>query len=202
MGDKVNQSHLVFGVATVSASRNSVNGDAYFIKEWSDCVLLALIDGLGHGKDAAEASALAKKYVAERFSSDVAEIMMGLHGHLSRTRGAVVGLARIDKTKQSLSFCGVGNIEVKVLSDPPMHPTSLEGIVGMNKIRLKKFEYRYIKLNALVLYSDGISSKFELPSNQASCRHPQEIAEEILSKWWNKWDDATVILAMEETQYH
>ncbi len=200
MVTKINgsSSGFVFGVATISASGKGPNCDAYVIKEWDKYILIALIDGLGHGEDAALASTAAKEYVTDNFKSGIEEIMTGLYSPLSKTRGAVIGLALIDKAEKRFAFCGVGNIEVKVISHPPMHPTSLEGIVGMNKPRLRKFEYRYENLGAVALYSDGISSKFEL---QSPFLQPQQMAEAILRKWWNRFDDATVIIAMEEPTY-
>ncbi len=191
------KSNFVFGVAARAVNGKGVNGDAYLIKLWGSHVLIALIDGLGHGADAALASTEAKKFVDEHFKADIGDIMLGLHECLRKTRGAVVGLARIDQAEKKFSYCGVGNIEIQVLSEPPMYPTSLEGVVGMNMIRIKKFEYPYNSLKFAVLYSDGISSKFDLPSN-ISFVDPQKTAESILSEWGNKWDDATIIIATEQ----
>jgi negative regulator of sigma-B (phosphoserine phosphatase) len=199
---KINQlnSHLIFGIATKSASNEDTNGDAYLIKNWANHVLVALIDGLGHGEEAAKASIQAKQYVTEHFSSPLEQIIQGIHDCLGKTRGAVVGLARIDQAEKRFAFCGVGNIEIKVTSYPPMHPTSLGGIVGMGKIRLKKFEYQYETLEAFSVYSDGISSKFEMPNNHPGLE-PQKSAETILNIWGNKRDDATIILAIEKQKY-
>jgi serine/threonine protein phosphatase PrpC len=191
------KNNFVFGVVARAVNGEGVNGDAYLIKLWGSHVLIALIDGLGHGVDAALASTEAKKFVEEHFETDIGDIMLGLHEYLRKTRGAVVGLARIDQAEKKFSYCGVGNIEIQVLSEPPMHPTSLEGVVGMNMIRIKKFEYHYNSLKFAVLYSDGISSTFDLPSDQRFIE-PQKTAEFILNECGSRLDDATVIIAMKK----
>ena len=203
MASEINKptSALAFGVATVSAAGNEANGDAYMIKQWGDHVLIALIDGLGHGEEAAKAAVAAKDYLSEIFYADLELTMSELHERLIKTRGAVIGLTRVDQAEKRFTFCGVGNIEIKVVSDPPMHPMSIGGIVGMSRVHLKKFEYRYNVLNGLAIYSDGVSSRFELPTNELPLTDPQRLAEEILSKCWNKTDDATVIIALEQQTY-
>lgn len=194
MASQITRTHPVFGVATAPATSNDVCGDANMIRRWDDQLFIAVIDGLGHGEEAAKASATAKRYLGEVFSEDLAEVMLGLDEHLTKTRGAVVGLARVDQAEKKFTFCGVGNIEIKVVSDPPIHPVSTEGVVGMNRIRLKKFEYRYVGLSSFALYSDGISSNFELPASNRPSWEPQKLAEEILLKYWNRVDDATVVV--------
>lgn len=195
-------SRFVFGVATRPALMNDVNGDAYLIKQWDDHILVALIDGLGHGEEAAKASEAAKEFVSEHFDKDLEQIMRGLHDSLTKTRGAVVGMTRIDLAEKRFAFCGVGNIEAKLIIDPPIQPVSRDGIVGANMIKIKKFEYHYDSLKAIVLHSDGVSSKFDLPKYKNLSTDPQKIAKKILNDCWNGRDDATVIFAEEEPTYN
>ncbi|MFB3889671.1 MAG: SpoIIE family protein phosphatase [Candidatus Bathyarchaeia archaeon] len=202
MAVEIEKSHRGFaiGVATRPAAGIRVNGDAFLIKEWSDHVLVALIDGLGHGEEAAKASGAAREYVNENFALDIKLTLMGLHEQLSKTRGAAVGLARIDQAEHRFTFCGVGNIEIRVKSNPPIHPTSFEGIVGMNKISPRKLEYQYSSIKAIVIHSDGISGRFDLSDYSPYVTDPRETAEAILSDWWSGRDDATIIvLTGEET---
>lgn len=196
MASEMNLSSPGLGVATVPALLNVVNGDAYLIEQWDKRLFIGLIDGLGHGEEAAKVSTAAKEYLIENFKEDLPQIMRGLHVRLVKTRGAVAGLIRIDQSEKNFCFCGVGNIEVKVLSDPEMHPVSMGGIVGMSGIRVRKFEYRYNSLSSLALYSDGVSGRFELPGNECQPIEAQKLAQEILSGYWNKVDDATIIVAM------
>jgi serine/threonine protein phosphatase PrpC len=178
----------------------SVNGDAYLVKEWERQTLLAVIDGLGHGEEASVASEKAREYVAENFADDVDQIVEDLHVHLHGTRGAVVGLLKIDGAKKRVAYCGIGNTEVRIDGEPPMHPCSLSGVLGKSLRKATKFEYRCDLLRAVVLHSDGISGQFDLSNYSSIHKNPQEAAEQILAEWGNKDDDATIIIAVEGTQ--
>lgn len=175
----------------------SVNGDAHLVKEWEGQTLLAVMDGLGHGEEASAASKRAREYVAENFADDVDQIVEDLHVHLHGTRGAVVGLLKIDGAKRRITYCGIGNTEVRIDGEPPMNPCSLDGVLGMSLRKAAKFEYRYGLLRAVVLHSDGISGRFDLSNYSSIRKNPQEAAEQILAEWGNKHDDATIIIAVE-----
>lgn len=187
-----------FGIASRPVLGFEVNGDAYVTKEWNGQTLLAVLDGLGHGEEASSASEEAKKYIAENFANDVDQIVSGLHSHLHGTRGVVAGLIRIDRLRHRLAFCGVGNIDARIIGEPPMHPTSLDGIIGLNVRKVKKFEYSYDSLKAVVLHSDGISSKFNTPDYSMVCKQPQAVAEQILAECGKHHDDATILIGVEE----
>jgi anti-sigma regulatory factor (Ser/Thr protein kinase) len=188
------------GVASRPALDQKVNGDDYLVKEWNGQTLLAVIDGLGHGEDAAAASAKARQYVLENHTRDVEQIVSGLHTHLHGTRGAVAGLVRIDRAAHRLLFCGIGNIDVSIVAEPAMHPTSLDGVLGANARKIMKFGYTYDKLRAVVLHSDGISGRFSLSAYPLFYEQPQFVAERILDEWGNRDDDATIAIAVENEE--
>lgn len=189
---------MKFGIASRPILGLNVNGDAYVTEEWNGQTLVAVLDGLGHGEEACMASARAKEYILENRTKDVEQLILGLHADLHATRGIAIGLAKIDRTTNQLFFCGIGNIEARIIGEPPMHPISLEGIVGMNLRKVKRFEYRYDLLKAVILHSDGISSKFDISNYPASYEHPQKTSEQILNEWGKKLDDATIVIAVED----
>ncbi len=177
-----------------------MNGDAWFSKEWDDRTLLAVIDGLGHGEEANTASEKAKQSLMVNYSGDLDEIVRNLHVFLHNTRGAVIGLVRVDRSKKELVYCGIGNVEVQIKSDPSLHPTSLNGIVGINMRQVLQFKYSYKSLKVILLHSDGISGHFNLADYPSAYKHPQEVSEEILARWGNPMDDATIVIAAEEKE--
>ncbi len=190
---------MKFGITSRSASGISVNGDAYAIKEWNEQTLLAVIDGLGHGEEASIAAREAKEYILKNHTIDIEQIITDLHAYLHKTRGVAAGITRIDRTKRELLFCGIGNTEICVVGDPPMHPASLEGILGMNLRKAIKFGYRYNSLRAILMHSDGISSRFNLSDYQSVYEEPQMVAEQIMAEWGKGQDDATIIIAVEDS---
>lgn len=191
---------MKFGIASRPILGLNVNGDAYVTEEWNGQTLVAVLDGLGHGEEACVESTKAKEYILQNRTKDVEQLILGLHADLHMTRGIAIGLAKIDRTTNQLFFCGIGNIEVSIIGEPPMHPASLDGIVGMNLRKVKKFEYRYDSLKAVILHSDGVSSKFDLSYYPAFYEHPQKTSEQILNEWGKKLDDATIVIAVEDDQ--
>jgi len=188
---------LRFGIASRPASGMSANGDAFLVDERNGKILLAVIDGLGHGEEAWMVSTKAKDYVLKNCTKDVEQLILDLHAYLHMTRGVVVAITKIDRTTNRLFFCGIGNIEARIIGEPPMHPASLEGIVGMSLRKAKKFEYQYNSLKAVILHSDGISSRFDLSDYPTLYEQPQKVSEQIIAKWGKEHDDATIIIAVE-----
>src|SRR5205823_3028840 len=85
------------------------NGDAVFVRrEGDDCVLLAVIDGLGHGPVAEEASKAATARL-EGTSLDLSllETMQMLHESIHHTRGAAATLCILRGRR--IEACAVGN---------------------------------------------------------------------------------------------
>jgi serine/threonine-protein kinase RsbT len=124
--------------------------------------------------------------------------MSGLHTHLLGTRGAVVGLVRIDRESRKLTFCSIGNVEAFISSEPRINPAATGGIVGANIKKIAKFEYDYNVLRTVVMYTDGISQNFKLSNYPCVCEQPQTTADRILLEWGKETDDATVLVAIEE----
>lgn len=187
-----------FGVAARPLSGMTVNGDAYVIKEWNGQTLLAVIDGLGHGEEASIASSRAKNYIAAKYATGIEKIIQDLHEHMNDTRGVAAELVRIDRTTRQLLFCGIGNTETRIVGEPPMHPASLDGIIGMNVRKTTRFAYRYDSLRAVVLHSDGISGRFELSDYPSVYDQPQKVADQIMTECGKKHDDAIIVIAVEE----
>ncbi|WXG44577.1 MAG: ATP-binding protein [Promethearchaeati archaeon SRVP18_Atabeyarchaeia-1] len=191
---------MKLGIASRPALDQNTNGDDYLVKEWNGQTLLVVIDGLGHGEEAAVASTKARQYVLENHTRDVEQIVSSLHTHLRGTRGVVAGAVRIDRTAHRLIFCGIGNVDVSIVAEPPMHPTSLDGILGVNARKIMKFGYTYDTLRAVVLYSDGVSGRFSLSDYPLAYEQPQFVAERILDEWGNRNDDATIAIAVENEE--
>jgi serine/threonine protein phosphatase PrpC len=154
--------------------------------------LVAVADGLGHGPDAAEAARTFCRYVRENASLGLEDIVMGASIEMSRTRGAACGLARIDAAQGLMSFVGVGNIDVQAVSTADIHPICLPGIVGQRVRKLQVFTYELHPGDLIAIYSDGISSRFELET--MGHLGVQEMADAILEEHGKSHDDATCVV--------
>jgi hypothetical protein len=114
---------------------------------------------------------------------------------LRPTRGAAVGMVRIDMAGGVVHFVGVGNIGAMLIADgEAKHMVSYNGIVGYATPRIRQFDYP-VKGEALViLHSDGISGRWKLSDYPDLARqHPALISGVLLRDHKRGRDDATVV---------
>ena len=183
------------GVASRPKPGEIFNGDAHIIAHLSEASTLAVvIDGLGHGKEAHLASHLAKESILSSPDLPLDGLLENAHAFIRGTRGATVGIARMDTASEQVSFSGIGNIEAHVISGGKRHYLlSLGGIVGHTMRTPRVFEQSFNAGNTLVLFSDGITSAWQHEFTNWQ-QHPQQIAEEILQTYSRESDDATILI--------
>ncbi len=179
------------GAAQHIALAEHVCGDGYLVTPTEEGLLIAVVDGLGHGEQAAIAAQAFIEAVRENPDLGLPELMRECHQRLSGTRGAAGALVRIDRRTRRIAFVGVGNIHFHALSDGPMHPVSAPGIVGHRIRKIIPFEYDLPRRTLIVLASDGVSSRLEL--EEYGHLGPQEVADIIVSEHGKAHDDATVV---------
>ena len=191
---------MQFGIVNRALKGQEVCGDAYFIKEFENKALIAVIDGLGHGPDAVTASNTAVEYIKNNYQKSLTEIIKNCHEELKKTRGAAVGIALIDLESSTLRYAGVGNIEVRVKSRTVIRPISVNGIVGYNLRKVREEEFPYRQGDIIILHSDGISTKFDLNLYPPEFlgQHPQTIAERIAAEFGRERDDLTIVVARQD----
>lgn len=190
-------STMAHGVVCRPSEGEHVCGDAFVIVDEEEETLLAVIDGVGHGKKAAEAAVIAKKYIENHTSNDLDVILQGCHNVLKTTRGAVIGIARVDLRQRRIQFSGIGNIRIRILSEPSISLFSVPGILGANVRKYRVLEHNFHDELFVLLHSDGISSRIDASSIHLG-GSPQKIAEEIAMKCGKPIDDATVLISKEK----
>lgn len=173
----------------------SISGDTYLVREYGgERLLAAVIDGLGGGGEAARAALLAEQVVREHPDWPLQELVLEAHRALHGTRGAVIGLLRLEAAVGRASYVGVGNIGVHVYSRQPIKPISKSGILGFRLPTLLELHYTYEPGDVFVLYSDGISARFGLSADLDIKAPPKHLAQRLLHEYGKTIDDATVLV--------
>ena len=193
--------HLMqFGMVRRALEEEKVCGDAYFIKAFENKVLITVIDGLGHGPDAAVAANTAVEYIKNNYKKGLTDIIKGCHREMKETRGAVIGIALIDLKSSILRYTGVGNIAAIVKSRTMIRPNSLSGILGYNLSEVKEEEFPFNPGDLIILHSDGISNKLDLNLYPPEFfgQHPQVIVERVTAEFGSKSDDLCIVAARED----
>ena len=138
-------------------------GDAIIVRSFPGGSLVGLVDGLGHGPEAAAAARAAVEVCAQDPAGAVSVLLQRCHTALSRTRGAAVSLLSL--RDGILTWAGVGNVEAIVLrasdAGPRLeHLLLARGIVGQ---KLPRFEPRSVSVSTgdlLAAATDGVRPDF------------------------------------------
>ncbi len=137
-------------------------GDTGFIKQYSHFCFLALVDVLGHGKQAADVAQLSKCYLSQDYTRELTEILNGLHEHLRGTRGAVAALCRLDLETGMLQYSGMGNIHLRLFGSSQETLITKDGVIGYMIPTPAQKEIRLMPRDVLVMTSDGIKEHFDV----------------------------------------
>lgn len=169
----------------------SVCGDSFVVEERDGAFLAAVIDGLGHGYESSVAATRAVEVVREFAHLSVDAILRRCHAELRPTRGAAVGLLKIEEDGRG-EFCGIGNIEVQALHGQAPSVFCLAGIVGHNLRASKVMPFTMKPDDIYVVMSDGVSTR----GNLKSCLPgpPDTVAKRIVEQWGRAHDDATALV--------
>jgi phosphoserine phosphatase RsbX len=175
------------------------SGDLHVVAEFDGGVLVGVIDGLGHGYEAAVAARAAARVLAAYAAEPLATLVERCHEALRRTRGAVMSLAAFDGRDASMTWAGVGNVEgILVPADgtPARRRETIllrGGIVGYQLPSVRPATLSLAPGDTLVLATDGIHHGFLAePTPQGT---PQEVADGILARHSRGSDDALVLVA-------
>lgn len=172
-------------------------GDGYkILTKKNTCQILAF-DGLGHGPEAQKASEAAVKSFAETRNLNPAEQLRKMHLSIKHTRGGVGMAFSIDLQNQSLSYCGVGNISARVLSEGKLKSCiSYNGIVGHTfPNTLNSNSIHWAKEDFLIITSDGIINRWDISALPNILNHDIGIVTAgLLKDFYRGTDDCLVMI--------
>jgi len=187
-----------YGVASVTAAGEQESGDRHLVKTIPGGTLFAVVDGSGHGRNAAIPAQLAISVLETHALESATSLMSRCHEKLQATRGAVLSIGAIDGVENTLTWLGVGNVEGVLLrygsSNAPESQTMRlwPGIVGY---RLPPLEPQVTSIapgDLVIMTTDGIQPDFgrQFGSNESTRR----IAEHISLNRRRGLDDGLVLV--------
>jgi hypothetical protein len=201
---------LDWAIAARPMPGESVSGDQCVVRVTEFEMLLAVVDGLGHGPEAAAASERAVEVLSENAAEPVEALLLLCHEALANTRGAAVTIASINPATASMSWLGVGNVEgalfraargshgahsCRSTGGPLLDMAFLVGgIVGHQLPRLHPRDVDLEPGDLLVMATDGIARSFT-EDVRALGAAPTLLADAILEDLARPTDDALVLVA-------
>lgn len=188
-----------WSVVAQKLAGESESGDLYLVKPFLNGILVAVIDGIGHGSEAANAARIVVDTLETYPQESIISLVERCHKSLKETRGAAMSLASFNTLSGTMTWLGVGNVEGVLLhadaSARPVHKSLLlrAGIVGCHLPQLHVTVAPVTRGDTLILATDGIHYNFVegITLNDS----PQQIADRILARHCKGNDDAMVLVA-------
>jgi anti-sigma regulatory factor (Ser/Thr protein kinase) len=174
---------LAAGSVCLPKPGESACGDGWLVRGERDRAVVMLVDGLGHGADAALAARAAAEAVAANLRRNAVELVDSVHGALRSTRGAAAALAVVKPRAGTGEFCGVGTIACLAR-------------LGHQVRKLQDFAFPFPPRALLIMHSDGLTARWSLDDYPGlETREPALIAGVLYRDFSRGSDDASVIVA-------
>lgn len=193
-----------YGVARFVVPGETESGDQHLVCCNESGVLMAAIDGIGHGAEAANAAKAAIAVLRTGVGEPIISLVTECHEKLRSTRGVVLSLASVDVKHGLMTWLGVGNVQ-GVLVRADRKNSSLEtlllrgGVIGDHLPQLQAAVLPVSHGDLLVFATDGVRADFV--RTLSSMENPQRAAERIMKSYCNQSDDA-LVLALRITGIH
>ncbi|HEY2956560.1 MAG TPA: SpoIIE family protein phosphatase [Candidatus Eisenbacteria bacterium] len=188
-----------WGMASRAIAPGQVTADLCLVRESPHGVLIAAVDGVGHGPEAVSAAQRAIDLIASAEVERPIDVVRLCHPGLRGTRGVVMSLAWFDAARDTLTWLGVGNVAgMLVRLDPTASPRTesllcARGVVG-RQMPIPRAEILSVAHgDTLVLATDGVRPQFA--SDLSTLGTPQAVADRILAAHATGADDALVVVA-------
>jgi phosphoserine phosphatase RsbX len=188
---------ISWGVAEAPMVAGTESGDSHVVRQEPEGVLVAVIDGVGHGREAADAARIAGHTLISSPHEDAVSLVWRCHEALKDTRGVVMTLLFCAPNGE-MTWVAVGNIEGVIFRCEANGRTSANqvvlrgGVIGHRLPPLRAECLTLLPHDTVILATDGIRPEFSddfVPGDE-----PQAIADQILARYRKGTDDALVLV--------
>jgi hypothetical protein len=100
-----------YGVASCVLPGQAESGDHHLVHFSQHGILIAAVDGIGQGQEAANAAKMAASLLKSALDEPIISLVERCHERLRSTRGVVLSLASIDPLHGMMTWLGVGNVQ-------------------------------------------------------------------------------------------
>jgi len=195
---------IAVGGISVPMHGEEVCGDAWVTRIANGGISILVADGLGHGPGAAEAAGMAVEVFKSNPDLEPKAMVAAIHAALHNTRGASIGVARLDGLRNALTFAGLGNTCAVIVSvDGTQHAAiSHNGTAGIQQAArtVEQFTYPFPEDAIAIFHSDGLATRWKLASYPGLAKsHPTLISGVLYRDFTRGRDDVTVVAARRAT---
>lgn len=191
---------LEWAVCSSAYDGETRSGDAFLMEETQGGVLVGVVDGLGHGDEAADVAELALASLRRTAGRSLVASVTECHEALRSSRGAVMTLATVDGNGRGLTWLAVGNVDAAVVRGDStgrgLQRWSLAlraGVVGDRLPPLQEATLELAPGDMLVAATDGLSPAFV--DGIDPLRDARTVAASLHRGYATGDDDALVLVA-------
>lgn len=172
------------------------SGDLAVFVPTATGALTCVIDGLGHGPEAADASELCASVVRANADAGAQELLQACHEALIDTRGVVMTVAWFDLEASQLSWAGVGNVDARLVRSGPEQREDVAlvfgGVLGYRMPNVRPATMPLERGDLLVMITDGIEAA--ISPAVAGGGAAQTMADRIFAMHGKGSDDALAVV--------
>jgi negative regulator of sigma-B (phosphoserine phosphatase) len=197
--ETIKEPMVEYGIAKFVLPGQEKSGDHHLVCCSRNGILVAAIDGIGHGEEAANASKAAAALLRSSADDPIISLVERCHEKLRATRGVVLSLAFVDPEHGMMTWLGVGNVQGVLMRADTRKGNGQEslllraGVVGSQLPALQATVLPIVQGDTLFFATDGIRSDFSV--TLSARENPQRAADRILEQYGNGNDDALVLAA-------
>jgi hypothetical protein len=195
--ETIREPMVEYGVAKFVLPGQGESGDHHLVCCNRNGILVAAIDGIGHGEEAASVAKSATAILRNFADEPIISLVERCHERLRGTRGAVLSLASIDPEHGMMTWLGVGNVQGVLMHSDSKNGNAREslllraGVVGSQLPSLQATVIPIARGDTVFFATDGVRSDFS--QTLAALENPQRAADRILRQYRSGNDDALVL---------
>jgi anti-sigma regulatory factor (Ser/Thr protein kinase) len=193
---------FLIGAVCVALHGETACGDSWSIHTTaSGCLRVVVIDGLGHGAEAAKASCQALQLVEENLDKSTTQTLELVHRGIATTVGAAMAVCDINITSKTTRFAGIGNISGVVTTNQIQRSmVSHNGIIGFRLRKTQEFTDAWNESSILVMHSDGLGTRWSFDEMPGLLGRDPALIAAILHRDFDRGvDDCCVLVVKNNT---
>lgn len=171
-------------------------GDAVLLQWEAQGLFVAVIDVLGHGRDAHALAVRLGESVVQWLSRvsvpSAKESLAVLHQAACGTRGAIAGVAWLDGRTCQGNVAGIGNVRCRLFGSVTKSVPFGDGVLGSRMRSPIQTAFGLLPGDVFLLFSDGITDRFSVNEYSTLTLDPAPvIAFNLVRRFGKAHDDAS-----------
>ncbi|SJN59462.1 Stage II sporulation protein E (SpoIIE) [Vibrio ruber DSM 16370] len=177
----------------------SESGDGLLVREHDNVLMVAIIDVLGHGQEAAHLAREMEGYLDGCFNNrsfdGVSQLLEQMHDYFRGSLGAAVTLVSFNLRTRVFQGVGVGNTLMRKCGDDWVSYFAQPGIVGEMIPTLNLFQGTFSNNDRFLLTTDGIKENLDLREcHFVQYRPLPQFVSFLIERFGKPHDDITVMV--------